>query len=240
MTTNYKSLLISTLIYLGLASCATSVNSVSSVKVFTIPEINAYSTVELGETVLSKGKIMYKKGAELSEAITFRLLDAKVNVKPTKLELTNETKTLLGFKTTNFDDLEFSDILHKKNNNYGIIYANKSDLSVKSVAVFMVNDRPSNKIPAKLEKPVFLKEIELVDHAKADNFQQEFIYSGKAGNVLKFTYREFTNDMARPAFNQDVQYDLTESNEIGFKGARLLVLNATNTKLEYRLITAFK
>jgi hypothetical protein len=239
MTTNYKSLLISTLISLGLASCATSVSSVKSVKEFTRPEINANATVELGETVLTKGKIMYKKGAELSEPATFRLLDAKIQVKPSKLELTNESKNLLGFKTTSFDDLEFSDILHKKNNNYGIIYANKSDLSVKSVAVFMVNDRPSNKIPVKSEKPLFLKEIEIVD-VKENNFQQEFIYSGKSGNVVKFTYREFTNDMARPAFNQDVQYDLTESNEIGFKGARFLVLNATNTKLEYKLISAFK
>jgi hypothetical protein len=239
MTTNYKSLLFSAFISLGLTSCAKSVNSINSIKEFTIPEINAIATVELGETVLSKGKITYKKGAELEELVTFRRLDAKINVKPCKLELITETNSLFGYKPINLDDLDFSDLLIKKANRNGIVYVNKSDLSVKSAAVYLVEARPTGKIAAKLEKPVFLKEIEIVD-MKANNFQQEFIYGGKAGNVLKFTYREFANDMARPAFNQDVQYDLTESNEIGFKGARLLVLNATNTKLEYRLITAFK
>ena len=182
---------------------------------------------------------MYKKGAELEEPVTFRRLDAKINVRPCKLELITETNSLLGFKPINLDDLDFSDLLIKKANRNGIVYVNKSDLSVESAAVYLVEARPTGKISAKLEKPVFLKEIEIVD-VKANNFQQEFIYSGKAGNVVKFTYREFTNDMARPAFNQDVQYDLTESNEIGFKGARILVLNATNTKLEYKLISAFK
>lgn len=238
MTTNYKSILFSALIYLGLTSCAKSVNSLNSVKEFILPEINASATVELGETVLSKGKIVYKKGAEIEEPATFRFLDAKIQVKPCKLELINETKNLFGFKTINRGDLEYSELLKKNDSHEGIIYAKKTDLSVQSASV-LIGGRPSPKYAVKLEKPLFLKEIEIID-MKANNFQQEFIYSGKAGNVIKFTYREFTNDMARPAFNQDVQYDLTESNEIGFKGARILVLNATNTKLEYKLISAFK
>ena len=45
--------------------------------------------------------------------------------------------------------------------------------------------------------------------------------------------------MARGAFTQEVQYDLNESNIIGFKGARLEVIEATNRNITYRLIENF-
>mgnify|MGYP001043013533 CR=1 FL=1 len=52
-------------------------------------------------------------------------------------------------------------------------------------------------------------------------------------------YREYINDMARPAFNQELQYDLNESNIIGFKGLRIEVILATNTKIEYKVLSSF-
>lgn len=70
-------------------------------------------------------------------------------------------------------------------------------------------------------------------------FKQQFLFNGKVNNSLKFTYREFINDMARPAFNQDLQYDLSESNIIGFKGLRIEVLKATNVNIEYKVLSSF-
>lgn len=67
-------------------------------------------------------------------------------------------------------------------------------------------------------------------------FQKDFIYNGRVGNSLKFTYREFIDDLARPAFTQDLQYDLTESDVIGFKDARIKITDATNTTLKYKVI----
>lgn len=75
---------------------------------------------------------------------------------------------------------------------------------------------------------------------KAPYFYQEFIYIGKIGNNLKFTYREFSDyNMARPAFTQDLDYDLSESKTIGCKGLRLEILHASNTEIEYKLIKYF-
>ncbi|MCV5978658.1 hypothetical protein OFO29_40580, partial [Escherichia coli] len=56
---------------------------------------------------------------------------------------------------------------------------------------------------------------------------------------INFSYREFSNDMARPAFNNEAEYDLSESNQIGYKGAVIDVLEADNTKITYRLIRNF-
>jgi hypothetical protein len=48
-------------------------------------------------------------------------------------------------------------------------------------------------------------------------FRRELVYSGKSGSTLRVTYREYVNDLARPAFYQELSYDLNESSEIVFK-----------------------
>lgn len=72
-----------------------------------------------------------------------------------------------------------------------------------------------------------------------DSFQQTLIYSGKIGNKINVGYREFSNSLARPAFNNNVEYDLGESKTIGYKGAQLEVLDATNQSIRYRVIRNF-
>jgi hypothetical protein len=74
---------------------------------------------------------------------------------------------------------------------------------------------------------------------RGTSFQQTLIYSGRVGDKIKVSYREFSNDMARPAFNNDVEYDLSVSNIIGYKGARIEVLKADNTSITYRVISSF-
>ena len=72
-----------------------------------------------------------------------------------------------------------------------------------------------------------------------DSFQQTLIYSGKIGNKINVGYREFSGNMARPAFNNNVEYDLSESMLIGYKGARLEVMEANNQHIKYKVIQNF-
>jgi hypothetical protein len=73
----------------------------------------------------------------------------------------------------------------------------------------------------------------------ADGFQQTLIYSGRVGSKINIAYREFSNNMARPAFNNDVEYDLNESMTIGYKGAEIEVVEATNRYIKYKVIRNF-
>ncbi len=73
-----------------------------------------------------------------------------------------------------------------------------------------------------------------------DSFQQTLIYSGKVGNKIRLGYREFSNNLARPAFNNDVEYDLNESNVVGYKGARIEIIEANNQYIKYKLLQNFK
>ena len=70
-------------------------------------------------------------------------------------------------------------------------------------------------------------------------FKQEFIYNGRVNNSLKFIYREFNGDLARPSFTQEVQYDLNQSNIIGFKDLSIEILDATNQEIKYTVIKHF-
>src|SRR6185436_3074973 len=80
---------------------------------------------------------------------------------------------------------------------------------------------------------------EAVDLEQTRGFRQELLYQGVAGSSLSISYREFSDNFARPAFQQDLQYTLAPSGEteIAFKGARITVLSATNTALQYKVVS---
>ena len=75
--------------------------------------------------------------------------------------------------------------------------------------------------------------------ASSDSFQQTLIYSGKMGDKINIGYREFSNNFARPAFNNNVEYDLSESKIIGYKGSRIEIIEATNEYIKYRVLKNF-
>jgi hypothetical protein len=68
------------------------------------------------------------------------------------------------------------------------------------------------------------------------SMRKEILYNGKSKDTIKITYREYMNDMARPAFYQDLNYDLAESKIIGFKGTQIEIIKATNSDIQYKVI----
>ncbi|MFZ6730694.1 hypothetical protein ACO0LG_02070 [Undibacterium sp. Ji42W] len=69
--------------------------------------------------------------------------------------------------------------------------------------------------------------------------QQTLLYNGKIENRITLAYREFFNDNARPAYNNEVTYDLRESSILGYKGARIEIIKATNTEITYKILSGF-
>lgn len=82
--------------------------------------------------------------------------------------------------------------------------------------------------------------VKKIDIGVAGNsLQQTLIYSGKVGNKIKLSYREFKDSMARQAFTNDAEYDLEESNQVGYKGALIEIIKATNQSITYKVIRNF-
>jgi len=84
------------------------------------------------------------------------------------------------------------------------------------------------------EEQLFFKSENL---SRTENsFKAQIIYSGISGRTLKAIYREFSNDYARPAFTQEVQYNLDESDIISYKSIRIKVIKATNSNMKFVVI----
>lgn len=67
-------------------------------------------------------------------------------------------------------------------------------------------------------------------------FRAQLIYSGVDGNTLNAVYREFAGDLIRPAFTQELQYDLSASSEIGYRSVRIDVVEASNATVRFRVL----
>ncbi|WP_462168565.1 hypothetical protein [Pseudoalteromonas lipolytica] len=74
---------------------------------------------------------------------------------------------------------------------------------------------------------------------RKNGLQRVIEYNGKTGDTLRFTYREFSDSMARSAFTTDFMMDLSEGNEIAYKGAVIEVIQATNSKIKYKVLSNF-
>lgn len=69
-------------------------------------------------------------------------------------------------------------------------------------------------------------------------FRRELIYTGRSGRSISILYREFSDDMARPAFSQQLQYDISQDPVIGYQGARFKILSASNTEVSYEVLSS--
>lgn len=71
----------------------------------------------------------------------------------------------------------------------------------------------------------------------ADAFKQVVTYLGSAGGVLRMSYREFVNDMARPAFTEDYSFEIGASfpAPVAFRDVRMTVLGLGADGLRYRV-----
>lgn len=79
-----------------------------------------------------------------------------------------------------------------------------------------------------------LKPVREIDYIKGKTY--ELIFSGKNDFSLNFMYREFTaNDMARPAFYQNVTYRAT-ADQFQFKDFVIRIHDLTNEKITFKIL----
>lgn len=109
-------------------------------------------------------------------------------------------------------------------------------LSKKEGSKLVIVKTVNNKLYASDNHPFERVKAIVLDR---DSFQQTLIYSGKVGNKINISYREFAGGMARAAFANSAEYDLSESKTIGYQGAQIEVIEATNQFIRYRVISNF-
>lgn len=191
------------------------------------PNLNTVSTVEVGENIYSKSYLFYGNTSKVTLTTPAVGSGFGYSVDTTK---SNEiTKGILyrwakvGQDNINTMCLSGSSICLSDPNKTGSfthfgIGAQVASSKLNAPAKYVIS--PSDPVIGE------------------DSFKYTALYQGKTGDSIKISFREFKNDMARPAFTQDIDYQINESGEtvIGFKGLRIQVLEATNIELTYKVL----
>lgn len=77
--------------------------------------------------------------------------------------------------------------------------------------------------------------------ATGTGFKYELLYEGMDKGTIHITYREFTDNMIRPAFQQDVTYGLNNDGPtmVTFRKTKIEIISADNNTVKYRVLSGF-
>lgn len=206
-------------------------------KANTIPKLNVISTREIGENLyLKQGNLSYYvelstppeelKSTDYNPWLLAGVIGLGVMLL-TSDSNTDELKslTLRNWNGTNWNMICNADnncIVDKNNDNHFTHSGNYPDGELKKL----------EKDISYIKKPII----------HPDSFKYIALYQGKVGNKIKVSYREFIENMARPAFTQDIEYELNEGKPttIGFKGLRIDIIEASNMNVKYKVTKDYK
>tara|TARA_R110002110_G_scaffold95455_1_gene246468 strand:+ start:29861 stop:30601 length:741 start_codon:yes stop_codon:yes gene_type:complete len=210
------------------------------------PEVGATETVGLGETLVSKGVRSTGPALELNNRTTFGKEEGEGSLLTCGVTVDRGAYFKIGTYASDPITTEcFGPVSAQVTNSDGstsVLTCAGNYLSGNicrsgpNEYFFLVNF--SNQVH-ELQQQLNQIERVILTVQQSTNYVQELLYNGRVGNNIRFIYREFSDDLIRPAFTQEVQYDLDESSTIGFRDLRIEILSASNTNISYRLIRNF-
>ncbi|MFO1263634.1 MAG: hypothetical protein U1E84_09915 [Rhodoferax sp.] len=199
------------------------------------PTLNESGTAEIGQSIISRSFVRKYPAIYLMDKVSDGSIipGYTVNLDMNELSLFRQSaegkyyKASEGRATMDF-----------------IVLGSKQTIQLSEAGVFVPEDKNKAAVAYLTWKGqiAFGKEHIMVSqetiHEKwnKESFKRELVYGGVFQNVLTLSYREFKDDIARPAFTQELKYDLSQEKVIGYKGARFEVINATNTGLTYKVL----
>jgi hypothetical protein len=214
------SVLLFTVVLMGCTSTMTPTEFITGeTKEYIIPEIGIESTAFLGDSLIREGKTVKQDEMTLYKSFG---TPSFTSYHPTG------NYTLIGKK----DDSNIYQFDTMFSNGWTSCYPQL----IEDANGIVYRKTIAGKI--ELKSTDYQKKQVLIDNS--GSYEQNLIYTGSEGDILKFTYREFVDDMARPAFTIDATYDYGKDNVLRFRGALLEVINFDNQSITYKLISGFK
>ena len=75
---------------------------------------------------------------------------------------------------------------------------------------------------------------------KTGSYIRELIFTGYINSKLRVTYREFVENTSQPALIVDAEHEISQlPTPIGYKGARLEILEVTSLQIKYQVLQGF-
>ncbi|EKT58495.1 hypothetical protein [Providencia sneebia] len=83
-----------------------------------------------------------------------------------------------------------------------------------------------------------LERIKL-SNTDGNSFEQALIFNGKEGQNINVSYRKLGSNVQQQGFGNTIQYNLSESDIIAYKGVKLKVLDSRHESIKYEVLSNF-
>jgi hypothetical protein len=203
---------------------APTIASAQTVRDSVHPDIGVPAVASVGDTVYEKSHLIVIPAYEINETFTGKNIFATVSIGPGDKFISIPTKAKL--KACRSPSLT---ALAAKIYD-ACLYDDDGDGTFDR---FGGNEVQGGK---KLPHPISYKPSEFIQPA-SDSVKQVVIFLGSTKDTLRLSYREFVNDMARPAFTEEYTFPLSSEfpQPISFKGVKLTVAAIDGEGLHYTI-----
>ena len=191
-----------------------------------MPVIGVEAVASVGDTVYEKSHLSVLPAYTINESFTGKNVFATVTIFPGDKFIKISSKSFL--KACRSPSIEA--FAHKLYD--ACLYDDDGDGTFDR---YGANEVQGGK---KLPHPIAYKASEFIQ-ATSDSVKQVVIFLGSTKDSMRLSYREFINDMARPAFTEEYTFPLaaTFPQPVAFKGVKLSVTQIDGEGLHYKVIS---
>ena len=209
--------------------CASPVYNVSSVtSIVNIPPVGEESTAYIGDELIYSGSKITNAFLSVKEYTPLGMFGMYQVGEGLYRKTGEDSKSIFYDPVNEFDGggvMTKSALADPRK----AVQAYKNKKKLCGVTVFNLHVCKSN---AKYE--FVSKSIEI-----PGSHRKVLIYNGKTGTKIHVGYQKVSNDELQAGVTNIVSYDLLESKIIGYKGARIEVIKASNELIQYKVLNHF-
>ncbi len=210
-------LLFIAILMTGITGCASvKRNYIPEVSNLDFPEQNKETTVYLGEEMLIQGKLLEGKVLNIKQPIDGICFDIKSQTIP----LVGEDSKNYYFDGIGVTRAALCDPVDGMS-------VPKDDLS-KICVITIYGGKGCYDASLSIEKGV---------STSTEYVQRNLIFSGKKGDNVEFMYVERAGNQVLLTHN--VSYDISKNNIVGYRGARIKIINCSNESITYVVLQNF-
>ena len=218
---------------LGTTACATpAYNYMPETDFFSAPPINQRTIVPVGDRMLAQGQAIQREALFLNQTVKISGYTLTPGYFPKTGDKDGSVYFSFGYAPGVDGNGNQLGALIK-----GVIMDPPQSIEVDSAANKLCIITVFNVHTCRSGKPFKITEYTQSGDA---SFQQTLYYNGRVGDKINVGYREYSGDMARPAFSNEVEYDLSISDAFSYKGAKIIVHDANNNQIDYTVVQNFR
>ncbi|WP_026042525.1 hypothetical protein [Pantoea sp. A4] len=223
-----RSVLFAVLGAVALTGCTSPIyNYAPQAKSFSIPPLNTSTTTYVGEEMVKQGidsssdAIHFEQPTQIGNTFYYIIPAGDY----AKVGQENGSEFYSGINSRTGTIIPNRPMINDPVKNIQV----KNSGEICIITIFNATKCDSGKIFSKVK----------LNSSAQSSFQQTLLYNGKVGSKINIGYREYSGGLARPAFSNEVEYDLSDSKTIRYKGAILEITDANNQSITFKLTKNF-